>query len=39
MKKNIITAAAILAFSAAAFAVDGEYLSNFDLLWDRTPKA
>jgi len=28
-----------MVFSISVFAVDAEYLANFDLLWDRTPKA
>jgi len=38
MKRSIITAVLTI-LSVSAFAVDGEYLSDFDLLWDRTPKA
>jgi alpha-L-fucosidase 2 len=30
---------AVLLLSGSVFAVDGEYLSDFDLLWNRTPKA
>ena len=39
MKSNWVVLAATLWMSGASFAVDGDYLSNFDLVWDRVPKA
>ncbi len=33
------TAGVLMLLSGSAFAVDGEYLSDFDLVWNRTPKA
>ena len=37
--KKVILWSAVLLLSGTAFAVDGEYLSDFDLLWNRVPKA
>ncbi len=39
MKQKWFVLGIAILLANTSFAVDGEYLSDFDLLWDRTPKA